>query len=199
MTQSKKKTLAADDWIKAAFRALSTGGVQAIRAEAIARELKTTKGSFYWHFRDVAALKEAMLETWCQRATEDIINANQQPGIDAQERLRGLIMLVTDTRSVAYGGIRAEAAIREWARYDEKVAQTARLVDERRLEYLASIAGDLGYDASAATVMAQLLYGSLIGLEYLQSQDLATASSALQVLGDLISMTHRQKGDSVTN
>ena len=32
-----KDTLTSDDWIKAAFRALTAGGVQAIRAEAIAR------------------------------------------------------------------------------------------------------------------------------------------------------------------
>ncbi|WP_163317770.1 TetR family transcriptional regulator, partial [Enterobacter hormaechei] len=46
-----RKTLSAEDWISAAFRALSQGGAQAIRAEAIARDLKVSKGSFYWHFR----------------------------------------------------------------------------------------------------------------------------------------------------
>ena len=188
MTQAAtgKKQLSADDWIKAAFRALSQGGVQAIRAEAIARDLKTTKGSFYWHFRDVPALKEAMLERWRQRATEDIIALNTGPYADAAERLRDLIGLVTDERSVDYGGIRAEAAIREWARYDENAAETARQVDRRRLEYLSSIAAQLGYDKSESARMAQLLYGGLIGLEYLHAQELADAGSALQALGGLI-------------
>ncbi|NLH83356.1 MAG: TetR family transcriptional regulator, partial [Phyllobacteriaceae bacterium] len=49
-----RSTLSAEDWIKAAFRALSVGGVQAIRAEAIARDLNVSKGAFYWHFKDVA-------------------------------------------------------------------------------------------------------------------------------------------------
>ncbi|MCP4315753.1 MAG: TetR/AcrR family transcriptional regulator [Hyphomicrobiales bacterium] len=182
----KRNQLSANDWIKAAFRALAKGGVQAIRAEAIARELKTTKGSFYWHFRDVPALKEAMLATWNQRATEDVIAINAGPHADTATRLRALIALVTDERSAEYGGVRAEAAIREWARYDKKVAEAARQVDQRRLEYLSSIAADLGYKDSDRIKMAQLLYGGLIGLEYLHAQDLADAGSALQALGDLI-------------
>ncbi|MEX3010934.1 TetR/AcrR family transcriptional regulator [Hoeflea sp. TYP-13] len=185
-TTEKKKQLSADDWIKAAFRALSEGGVQAIRAEAIARELKTTKGSFYWHFRDVPALKEAMLARWCQMATEDIIAINKEPHADPATRLRELIALVTDERSAEYGGIRAEAAIREWARYDGKVAETARQVDRRRLDYLSSIAAELGYGDTDRRIVAQLLYGGLIGLEYLQAQNLAGAGTALQILGDMI-------------
>ena len=41
----------------AGFRALSAEGPQGIRVEAIARQLKLSKGSFYWHFKDVQALK----------------------------------------------------------------------------------------------------------------------------------------------
>ena len=37
---------------RAAFRALARGGVEAIAVEPIAAELGTTKGSFYWHFKN---------------------------------------------------------------------------------------------------------------------------------------------------
>ena len=188
MTQSsrKKTQLSADDWIKAAFRALSAGGVQAIRAEAIARDLKTTKGSFYWHFRDVPALKQAMLETWSKRATEDVIAINEGSSGDATARLQDLIALVTSERSAEYGGVRAEAAIREWARVDAEVASVAQNVDRRRLDYLQSVVSEIGYDGAGASEMARLLYGGLIGLEYLEAQDFGDAASALGALGHMI-------------
>lgn len=186
MTRKSKTQLTAGDWIKAAFRALSTGGVQAIRAEAIARDINTTKGSFYWHFRDVPALKSAMLDHWRHHATEEIIAANTGQAADPETRLRHLIAQVTDGRATAYGGVRAEAAMREWARLDRDVADAVRGVDRRRLAYLQSIASDLGYDDAAAAAMAQLLYAGLIGLEYLQGQGLADASEALQTLGAMV-------------
>jgi len=188
MSRKTKSQLTAGDWIKAAFRALSTGGVQAIRAEAIARDINTTKGSFYWHFRDVPALKSAMLDHWRHHATEEIIAANTGGAADPETRLHHLIAQVTDGRGTAYGGVRTEAAMREWARVDRDVAKAVREVDQRRLAYLQSIASDLGYDEDGSAKAAQLLYAGLIGLEYLEGQGLARASDALQSLGAM--MTH---------
>jgi AcrR family transcriptional regulator len=45
-----------EDWIRAAGRRLAQGGAAAVAVEALARDLGVTKGSFYWHFRDRAAL-----------------------------------------------------------------------------------------------------------------------------------------------
>ncbi|MBR9990945.1 MAG: helix-turn-helix transcriptional regulator, partial [Gemmatimonadetes bacterium] len=41
-----------EEWLSAAAQAMSDGGVEAVRVEAIARDLSITKGSFYWHFKD---------------------------------------------------------------------------------------------------------------------------------------------------
>lgn len=186
MTQPTKKSLSTKDWIMAAFRALSSGGVQAIRVEAIAREINTTKGSFYWHFRDVPALKTAMLDHWRIHATEEIIAANTVTESDPATRLEHLIAQVTDERNASYGGVRTEAAMREWARVDTDVAAAVRQVDERRLTYLGSIAHDLGHRGDRSAIVAQLLYAGLIGLEYLEAQGLARSSEALQTFGAMV-------------
>ncbi len=47
--------LNSDRWIAAGFDALRQAGPQALAAEPLARRLGTTKGSFYWHFKDVPA------------------------------------------------------------------------------------------------------------------------------------------------
>ena len=45
-------TLTAKDWIAAGFRALTAGGPQAIKIEAIARELAVSKGSLLDFFKN---------------------------------------------------------------------------------------------------------------------------------------------------
>lgn len=168
-----KTSLSSDDWIKAAFRALSSGGVQAIRAEAIARALKVSKGSFYWHFRDVPDLKAQMLEHWAAQATDAIIADVEANGGSGREQLELLVEAATGDRNLVYGGVQAEGAIREWARYDSTAAAVLRAVDQRRLDYVADLFAKCGFSAASAQSGANILYGGLIGLEALASGELA--------------------------
>src|SRR5947209_5832725 len=68
--------LSREDWMLVARLALLGSGVGGMRIELLARELKVTKGSFYWHFRDLAALKEALLAEW--EAEADLLIAALQ-------------------------------------------------------------------------------------------------------------------------
>lgn len=168
-----KTPLSGDDWIKAAFRALSSGGVQAIRAEAIARDLKVSKGSFYWHFKDVPDLKAQMLEHWAGQATDAIIADVEANDGSGREQLRLLAEAATDDRNLAYGGVRTEGAIREWARYDSAAAAVLKAVDQRRLAYVAELFARCGFSATSSRSGANILYGALIGLEALATGELA--------------------------
>ena len=51
----------ADDWVTLGLEVLAAKGSAAIRVEPMARKLKVTKGSFYWHFEDRRALERAMI------------------------------------------------------------------------------------------------------------------------------------------
>ena len=82
--------LTRDDWLAAGFLALSRDGPTALRAEALARKLKTTKGSFYWHFADLPAFKQAMLTLWREKVAGEII-AEVMEEEDKQRRLELLI------------------------------------------------------------------------------------------------------------
>ena len=118
------------DWIAAGFRALTTRGPQALKAEPLARDLGTTKGSFYWHFKDVPAFQEQMLSHWEEEATQDIIVA-LDPIPTPAAKLRALSQLAT-TRQEDYSGVGAEPAIRAWARADKNVAAALARVDTTR-------------------------------------------------------------------
>lgn len=181
---AKAGSLAPEDWIRAGFRALSGGGPQAVRAEAIARDLKVSKGSFYWHFKDLPAFKRAMLDHWQGQATDGVIASVQAAGEGARERLNALVSLTTSDLDLPYGGVVVEAAIRDWARHDPKAAAVLSDVDDRRLGFLTGLFAETGVADPAQA--ARLLYAALIGLQHLEQQDRADAQTDLKALTALL-------------
>ncbi len=177
-----RKTLAAKDWIDAAFTALGRGGVQAIRAEALARQLKVSKGSFYWHFKDVPELRAQMLRRWSEQATARIIDAIDAHMASPRERLRLLLTHIADGEVGCYGGKDLDAAIRGWARHDAAAQEALAAVDARRLDYVAALFRDCGIEAKASEIQARLLYGALIGTRQLVAPSTANLREELLIL-----------------
>ncbi|MES0809684.1 TetR/AcrR family transcriptional regulator [Roseibium sp. SCPC15] len=184
--QDQKTPLSAIDWIQAAFRALAKGGPQAIRAEAIARDLKVSKGSFYWHFKDVPALKKAMLDHWQRKATEAIIQLVDNSGENSAGRLYLLVEVATNTDTSAYGGVNVEAAIRDWGRYDEHAYEAVKTVDEKRLHYVTELFSSCSVPEPQCKRFSRLLYSSLIGLEALSGNTKADRKDDLLQLLDVL-------------
>ncbi len=182
MTQDTKTRLTREDWILAGFRALSRSGAPGLKAEALARELNTTKGSFYWHFKDVADFDAAMLDYWRVQATEQVIENVARQSASPEEDLRSLLRIVTGLRSKAHGGLRAESAIRQWAATNSRVAEARHAVDVARLEYLESLFVRAGFSRKRAKLFSQAMYAALIGLEYLELQQLGNARDGLSGL-----------------
>lgn len=158
-----RSTHTPQSWIEAGFRALTRGGPSAIKVEAIAREMGVSKGSFYWHFSGVPALRTAMLELWRKVATDQIIITVDAASDDPMARLRTLMEMAAQAPSDAYGGAGTEAAIRDWARFDPEAAQVLAVVDAARMAYLTKLMSATG--TTAAKQKARLVYACLIGLQ----------------------------------
>lgn len=157
-----------DDWVVAGFRALARSGPQAVGVEALARELKATKGSFYWHFADLAALKLAMLQTWEQLATTDITAAVKSSGLSARDQLFLLVEKVSITPSEEFGGNAIEPAIREWGRAEPLARAALERVDRQRLADLREFLRAAGLAPMAISQAAVAIYAAVIGLESLR-------------------------------
>src|SRR5882762_3011292 len=92
-TRGAGEVLDESAWIQAAFDLLVSGSIDSVGVEPLAKQLGVTKGSFYWHFKDRAALLAALLRTWKQRATLSIIERLEHSHISPIERLKHLISL----------------------------------------------------------------------------------------------------------
>lgn len=182
---AKSNSLGPIDWIKAAFRALTTDGINAVRVEKLARSLGVTKGSFYWHFEDLPALQAAMLEHWKEVATENVIQGAQSADTSLEDLLAGLLAEAVSNSAEEYGGALAETAIRAWARTDERAASIVEHVDQRRLSFLTQQFVTSGRSKAEAEELSTLCYAAIIGLEQiahlatLRAETVASFSSML--------------------
>ena len=63
--------LSVDDWIQAGFAILAEEGIKALKIDRLCRRLAVTKGSFYWHFTDIAGYRAALVQAWGELRDDD--------------------------------------------------------------------------------------------------------------------------------
>src|SRR3954471_5368729 len=144
MPNGKREALAAADWIEAALLALARGGLAAIAVEPLAKELGTTKGSFYWHFADRQALLEATLELWERRDTDRVIAAIDETQ-EVETRPRTLLRLAfASVHDRSAGGVGTVELALQASASDPLVSRTLDRVTRRRLTYLTRLYTEMG-------------------------------------------------------
>ena len=156
------------DWVLAGFQALLSGGPDAIRVEALARGLRATKGSFYWHFKDLRGLHVAMLEAFEQLAKVGITAPLRRRGGSPRAQLASLVDAVSTLPEGESGGAALEPAMRDWARTDPLARAAMQRVDARRLAELCAFLAQAGLDTPRAAEGAVRFYAALLGLESLR-------------------------------
>lgn len=118
-------------WINAGLKALRTHGVDRLRAETLARDLNATKGSFYWHFKDVPAFHDDILAEW---------------GADHAKRFAQALAKgdtpVTQLRALStFRPSQLDIAVRAWAVHDKRAC---KIVEDRNADMLTTLSTLLG-------------------------------------------------------
>jgi AcrR family transcriptional regulator len=150
-------------WVDAGLTALSEGGPDAIRIEALAASLGVTKGGFYGEFADRNALVERMLDTWEQAVVDDVISRIENTDDDPRTKLRHLFDLARDRSGVAGHELSAELAIRDWARRSPDVSERLHRVDDRRMTYLRTLFRQISIDDDDAEARSLLTFSLFVG------------------------------------
>lgn len=166
---SGKVQLTPADWVSAATQVLVDKSIDAVRVDVLAKGLKVTRGSFYWHFQDRDDLLRQLLKSWRDAATEQIINRFERSGADPEALVRELASLPFRGRSAA-ASASIELAIRAWARRDEMARQVVDEVDAKRLSYVSQCFVALGFSFQEAGMRAFLLYSYMISESLMHGQ-----------------------------
>lgn len=155
--------LTPEHWLTAGFAALSSRGPTALAAEPLARALGTTKGSFYWHFKDVPAYHNALIAAWRAKAIAALENAVSE-ATSPDQRLRDFGASLLNNKD--------EAAFRNWAQTNAHVAGALCTIDAERLTYLTLLLRELGLGNRD---FARAIQATLIGLPQLNDGPVQTA------------------------
>ena len=164
--RARRESRSRQDWIDAAWEALGEGGVEAVRVEAIARDLGVTKGSFYWHFRDRQGLVAALLDRWFALRADDT-TAPACDGADPGGRIWRIF-----ERAVARGTSGQAAALRFWAQRNPAIQRRIEAEDAKRAIFLEDRFTELGFATGEARVRAGV-YMAMISAEFIRSGGLA--------------------------
>lgn len=165
-----EKRLSVDDWIEAGLSALEREGAGALGAEALARKLGRSKGSFYWHFKNLPDFHRQTANAWKRRAAAALVDALESDG-------------PADTRLRQIGDVDpAEPAMRAWARQSETAAAELEEIDTLRLDAMAAVLRDYGISNPE---IARALYAAEIGFAALPGSEAANGR-AMSTLVDLV-------------
>jgi AcrR family transcriptional regulator len=154
------RTLDRDDWLRAARLALLRGGLEAVRVAKLARDLRVTKGSFYWHFKDRDELLELLLREW---EGEGAAIVAQLGGATGRQALVTLMqVLIERARLSEEGKVPSDAAIFAWASVSARVARRVQRAEEERIELLERLIGG-GRGRGRGRGRAEVLYLAWLG------------------------------------
>ncbi|MDD7972684.1 TetR/AcrR family transcriptional regulator [Roseinatronobacter alkalisoli] len=156
--------LGREDWIAAAWEALSEGSADTIKVDRLARRIGVTRGSFYWHFRNREDLIDAVVEYWLKRLARNASLVDRHTeGATPEDRLWTVydfvVRSVTGPQSVF---LRIAA--------QKSPHLTRRLQDEstQRVDADAALFCEMGLPPADAQQFATL-YNTMIVSEFLRN------------------------------
>ncbi|AQZ65741.1 Transcriptional regulator, TetR family [[Actinomadura] parvosata subsp. kistnae] len=167
--------LSAQDWARAALKAIAHGGLAAVAVEPLARTLGVTKGSFYAHYRNRDELITAALTEWVRSHGE--AGLSQYAAItDPAQRLRELLTTVVHAVQPLAPSVHLSLL---GDRNDPRAQDAVRQVNQARLDLLTRTYRELGLPPDRAASRARVAYAAILGLLHLAQTDPAAPHSAV--------------------
>lgn len=152
-------------WLEAAKAAFLESGLEAVKIQPLASALNLSRTSFYWFFRDRAAILDALLESWEEKNTGALVAACDAYAETVTEALLNVIGVFLDE---ARFEPRFDFAVRGWAHQSGAVMTRVAAADQKRLMAIRSMFERFGFDTDEADVRARTVY--LVQIGYISTQ-----------------------------
>lgn len=151
--------LTREDWVAAARKVLVKRGVDEVKVDRLARQMRVTRGSFYWHFKHRKDLLDALLTDWEARNYFDISQVRARWARSAPDMAAVASLWLGDDPNV----LSFDIAVRAWARRAIEVAESVRRVDKVWIELIQESFERNGTSPDEALVRARISYFHQIG------------------------------------
>ena len=149
-----------NSWLIQGFKIIETEGFSRITIDNLCEKQKRSKGSFYYHFKNIDGYIEELMKYWVQEYTITYIKTAEI------KRTPALIYkaLTNMAFKVPY---KVEQVIRAWGYSNFIVREYVQKVDKIRIDYMVSLKIEAGSDERAAYYSAILEFAILIGIQQL--------------------------------
>ena len=140
------KRISKAQWLEQGLEILEKEGIAAVKIERLAKELKTSRSGFYWHFLDRNNLLQEILKYWQHEYSEVVITkyrlgSPELEDLSPKDRLLEIMMMISD-----HGLDRFEIHIRSWSDHDPMAADAVARVYQLRFEFIRSIFAEMGFE-----------------------------------------------------
>ncbi|TLP67139.1 TetR/AcrR family transcriptional regulator [Parasedimentitalea maritima] len=134
-------------WLDAAYDLFVQDGIEAVKIMPLAKKLNLTRTGFYWHFKDLAELHDALVDIWQARNTGIILERCAAP---ADSLCSALFNLTDCWIDPDLFDAPLDLAIHNWARNDSKLQKLVEASDAARLEAVRAVFLRFGVTPDAA-------------------------------------------------
>ncbi|WP_300527723.1 TetR/AcrR family transcriptional regulator [Maricaulis sp.] len=153
--------ISSDQWLAAARDLLIESGISGVKVDVMATRLGVSRGGFYHHFGNRAAMFDGLLEKWQQ---ENQFFDAPVPGMSAQDAWNafhtGFEVLIRQDRFDP----EFELAVRDWAKISTQVRDAVYQVDDQRTQVFFDLFKALGRPDREARLRSQMLYLHQLGV-----------------------------------
>lgn len=154
--QATRDRLTRTAWLDHGLRILARQGAAALKVGDLAAGLNVSRGSFYWHFKDIGEFRLQLLERWQERTTDQVLEQTDASTTGAARLTHLMKLAFNEDRSL-------DRSIRGMASSDKAVAKMVASVDARRIAYMANVLTEAGVESRRALSRAEFLYWAYIG------------------------------------
>ncbi len=151
--------LSREDWVAIARKVLIASGIDDVKVDVLAKRLRVTRGSFYWHFKHRQDLLDALLEDWEANNSREIAVIKARAAEDGGELIE--LFRVWLGEDPSYPSF--DLAIRGWARKAKKVASAVRQIDENWISLFQAYFERSGLKEPESFVRARIMYFHQVG------------------------------------
>ena len=139
--KKKKNRVSKADWLEKALEVLESDGLDEVKIERLARELKVSRSGFYWHFENRQALIRSMIEYWGAKFTSVVSTNRKLINASPKERLYKIMKMILEHKLTRY-----EIPMRACAEKDPVAMELVNRIYQERLDFLRSTFSEMGFE-----------------------------------------------------
>lgn len=172
--------LSRENWLDHALEQLSINGFTSLKAETLAKSLGISRGSFYWHFENLAVFHEAVLQHWLVVSVTRIVDKLEAEDLAPETRLQAL------ANAAAEGDRNLEQAMRAWSLSNTTVKSAVEMVDRERIAYIIKLLNEMKIPKQEQSSRASHIY--LTSLGWSMVSDVVSENDTRAVIQSVLEM-----------